>query len=150
MEEDIKILEKFTNIVKGKDYNAKNGWHAYYDDELIVLGKAIENLIKENLEHKEYIRELEERNSNLNESNNLKINKINELEKENQSYRDYLGEPPCYDNAKYIPKSKIEEKIEEWDKSIKWNNADDRYYAIKILQELMEDKWEEKRNMKIV
>ena len=39
----------------------------------------------------------------------------------------------------YIPKSKIKEKIEEWDKSIKWNNADDRYYAIKILQELLEE-----------
>ena len=39
----------------------------------------------------------------------------------------------------YIPKSKIKEKIEEWDKSIKWNNADDRYYAIKILQKLLEE-----------
>lgn len=39
-----------------------------------------------------------------------------------------------------IWKSKIKEKIEEWDKSIKWNNADDCYYAIRILHELMEDK----------
>lgn len=46
MEESIKILEKFTKIVKGKDYNDKNGWHGYYDDELRVLGKAIENLIR--------------------------------------------------------------------------------------------------------
>lgn len=40
-------------------------------------------------------------------------------EMENQSYKDYLGEPPCYDNAKYIPKSKIKEKIEELDNMIK-------------------------------
>ena len=46
MEENIKTLEKFTKIVKGKDYNTKNGWHGYYDDELRVLGKTIENLIK--------------------------------------------------------------------------------------------------------
>ena len=39
-----------------------------------------------------------------------------------------------------IPKKKIEDKIKEWDESIKWNNADDHYYAIKILQELLEDK----------
>ena len=53
MEEDIKILEEFTQIVKGKDYNAKNGWHGYYDDELIVLGQAIENLLKRNKELEE-------------------------------------------------------------------------------------------------
>ena len=39
-----------------------------------------------------------------------------------------------------IPKKKIEDKIKEYDESIKWNNADDHYYAIKILQELLEDK----------
>ena len=44
--------------------------------------------------------------------------KLQELEKENQSYRDYMGEPPCYDNASYIKKSKIKEKIEEIDKAI--------------------------------
>ena len=41
------------------------------------------------------------------------INKNKELEEENQSYRDYFGTPPCYDNADYIPKSKVREKIEE-------------------------------------
>lgn len=46
MEQDLKILEKFTKIVKGKDYNAKNGWHGYYDEELMDLGTAIERLIK--------------------------------------------------------------------------------------------------------
>lgn len=35
---------------------------------------------------------------------------------ENQSYKDYYGEPPAYENAKYIPKSKIKEKIEELNK----------------------------------
>ena len=39
-----------------------------------------------------------------------------------------------------IRKDKIKEKIEEWDKSIKWNNADDHYYAINILKELLEEK----------
>ena len=55
MEQDIKILEKFTKIVKGKDYNAKNGWHGYYDEELMDLGTAIEHLIKA-------YKELEEKN----------------------------------------------------------------------------------------
>lgn len=54
----------------------------------------------------------------------------------------------CYEQQKaeeiitnnYISKDKIKEKIEEWDKSIKWNNADDHYYAINILKELLEEK----------
>lgn len=45
IEEDIKVLQKFVKIIKGKDYNADNGWHGYYDNELIFLGKAIENIL---------------------------------------------------------------------------------------------------------
>lgn len=80
---------------------------------------------------------------------------IIKLEKENQSYRDYLGEPPCYDNASYIPKSKVKEKIEELDKKILEYEAyretgketDEEYYDFiansarkKVLQELMGEK----------
>lgn len=46
------------------------------------------------------------------------VDYMEQLEKENQSYRDYLGEPPCYDNAKYIPKSRIQAKIEEFETQI--------------------------------
>ena len=103
MEEDIKILEEFIEAV-GEEY------------EVAREKQALERIIKA-------FRELEERNSNLNESNNLKINKINKLEKENQSYRDYFGEPPCYDNAKYIPKSRIQAKIEELERKIDFLNS---------------------------
>lgn len=144
MEEDIKILEDFINNEFQKDkleMNEKGGFKIGTIYKVTELSVAIENLIKG-------YRELEERNSNLNESNNLKINKINELEKENQSYRDYLGEPPCYDNANYIQKSRIKAKIEEL------NNYDSEFcqrvinhnehtlteFVQNILQELMEDK----------
>ena len=46
-------------------------------------------------------------------------------------------------NAKFIPKSKIEEKIKELE-PINFNNADDRDYIIRVLQELLEsegNKW---------
>lgn len=72
-----------------------------------------------------------------------------ELEIENQSYRDYLGEPPCYDNASYIPKSKIKEKIEELEEERKKKdeeNTIDVFYdqidithIIEVLQELLGD-----------
>jgi hypothetical protein len=35
-------------------------------------------------------------------------------------------------------RERIKAKIEEWDKDIKWNNADDHYYAIKMMQSLLE------------
>lgn len=38
----------------------------------------------------------------------------------------------------FVSKDKIKAKIEEWDKDIKWNNADDHYYAIKMMQSLLE------------
>ena len=70
------------------------------------------------------------------------------LQEENKIFERKLREKLCMEahsqfkelQENSVPKSKIKEKIEEWDKSIKWNNADDRYYAIKVLQELMEDK----------
>lgn len=79
-----------------------------------------------------------------------------ELEMENQSYRDYYGEPPCYDNAKYIPKTKIQEKIDELEKAdkeiyIRFLESDRTNVnlstegkmtqgAIGVLKELLEDK----------
>ena len=122
VEEDIKILEESIEAV-GEEY------------EVAREKQALERIIKA-------FRELEERNSNLNESNNLKIKKINELEKENQSYRDYFGEPPCYDNAKYIPKSKAQEKIEELNQNelLCKMNFENIKFTIEVLQELMEDK----------
>ena len=61
----------------------------------------------------------------------------------NQSYKDYYGTPPCYDNAKYIPKSKVQEKIEDLKDAIQYSAnplaIDNCKYAIEILQELIED-----------
>ena len=59
------------------------------------------------------------------------LHKVNELTKENVKICDTV-------NQDFIRKSRVKEKIEEWDKSIKWANADDKYYAIKILQELLD------------
>lgn len=64
---------------------------------------------------------LEEREARLQEE----INEVCKLKAE------------LYGNS--ISKNKIREKIKEWDKGIAWANADDHYYAIKILQELLEE-----------
>jgi hypothetical protein len=118
MEEDIKILEQFLYGNKLTCENCEEKCNECYIEYEEV--QAVARLIKG----------------------------YRELEIENQSYRDYLGEPPCYDNASYIPKSKIKEKIEELKKEplkIKQNN---KYYfetdaynkiIIQVLQELIED-----------
>jgi HD superfamily phosphohydrolase len=42
-----------------------------------------------------------------------------------------------YIKEESIPRAVVEEAIIDWDKNIKWANADDHYYAIKILQEIL-------------
>ena len=119
MEEDIKELEE---IIK-----------KYRNDNVNMLDLDSNDLFKRLILKEEQVQLLE----------NL-IKGYRELEEENEELKRLANNKqwisPCYVAQNYIPKSKIKEKIEEWDKSIKWNNADDRYYAIKILKELMEDK----------
>ncbi len=139
MKEDMKILEEICNRPIQDTEGTKR------------MKQAIKNLINRN-------KELEEENKELLE---IRIsasahNQIQELRRENQSYRDYYGNPPCYDDAKYIPKSKVKEKIEElkeqykdyekrWEKAGR-NKAHPFYkYLIRIeaeidiLQELLEE-----------
>lgn len=135
IEEDIKILEDFTKIVKGKDYNAKNGWHGYYDDELMNLGTAIEHLLKA-------YKELEEENKII------KGNYIT-LCADIQMVTSELGFPgdtiiademiPMI-KENYIPVSLVEKKIEEI-KNETWYidcGVEAKQSCIEVLQELLE------------
>lgn len=61
------------------------------------------------------------------ENGELKI-KIQELEKKN-----------CTFDKAFIYEKRIKDAIEEWDRGIMWSNADDRYFAIKILKKLLEE-----------
>ena len=127
-EEDIKILEEIT------EDDLLNCWEGG-EKEFI----AIKHLLKA-------YKELEKENKELLE---LRIsasahNRIMELEKENQSYRDYHGTPPCYDNSNYIPVSLVEEKIEYYKELQnnyikKYDEVNDGLQAmINVLQELLE------------
>ena len=65
------------------------------------------------------------------------LHEISNLKKENE-IKEKNYELAIKQNISY--KQNLKDKIREWNESIKWNNADDCYYAIKILQELLEDK----------
>lgn len=138
MEEDIKILENFIRVYK--ELNEKST--DFYFNKAEIPIEIIENLIKEyNYMCKLYY-DLGSNYCDLDEKNK-------KLEKENQSYRDYFGTPPCYDDADYIPKSKLREKIEDYEERIRYYDdegieEDEQYYEYKIainyLQELLQDK----------
>lgn len=62
-----------------------------------------------------------------------------EKEKNKELIKKYMEAESIKFWNNYISKDKIKEKIKEWDKGIAWANADDHYYAIKILQDLLEE-----------
>lgn len=130
MEEDIKILEEMRKkmnktlshkIIKQEFQAIKNLIKGYRDSENIM-----ENAVKENLELKEYIRDLEEQ---IDKHVYFETTNPKEIEKN------------------YIPKSKVKEKIQELEKEYKkieetsdFIIADIIQPKIQVLQELMEDK----------
>ena len=147
MEEDIKILEEIVDIYyncagnKEQDYDMRvdmgfmkkeaqaleNLIKGYRDSENIM-----EDAVKENLELKKYIRELEEQ---IDKHVYFETTNPKEIEKN------------------FIPKSKIKEKIEEYKQEMKeirakekgliWNHRLHKLdYAIQVLQELMEDNYD--------
>jgi len=121
MEEDIKILEEI--VENYKDYFCEN-YEIIADMQLRLRDvEAIQNIIA--------------RYKELEENLNYRIRYCYRLEKE--LYGENAVELTKLEDKYYIPKSKVKEKIKEWDESIKWANADDRYYAIKILKELLEE-----------
>lgn len=86
----------------------------------IAANKTLVNLIEK--QSKE-IEELKDKNKKLRD-------KTKELIFEKQELTSALLDS--------TPNDKIKAKIEKWDKDIKWNNADDHYYAIKMMQSLLE------------
>ena len=74
---------------------------------------------------------------------NKQQKEIEELKEDYQILKDdieehriaYVDTPEFEEN--YISKGKIKEIKAKWDKSIAWANADDYYYAMKMLDELL-------------
>lgn len=101
--------------------------------------KIIQNQILEFNQTKEFANEFQVR---FYKSLENLLTRYKQMKIENQSYIDYFGNPPCYDDAKYIPKSKVKERIETLRESIKYAKDDGFWHtertkgAITVLQEL--------------
>ena len=115
-EEDIEELKRLFYSNRLTQYG-KRKLINYYQQQIEELEEIEESHRKENGELKERIKQLEDTNK-----------KLYEIGKE-------IGKQHKYTSENYIPKSKVEEKIEELIKEGRHYNAK----KIEVLQELLEE-----------
>lgn len=120
IEEDIKNAEHFIKSIKtDKEYKEENGWHGYYNKEIVELARILQHILSD------YKRVLKINEVLLKENEELKnqkatARKINELLVQR------------YSNS--ISVQKVKDKIEELIKEGRHYNAN----KIEVLQELLE------------
>ncbi len=70
IEEDIKNAEHFIKSIKtDKEYKEENGWHGYYNKEIVELARMLEHILSD---YKRVLKENEELNIRLQEEINEK------------------------------------------------------------------------------
>lgn len=133
IEDDIKNAEHFIDSIKAdKEYKEENGWHGYYNKEIVELARILEHILSD------YKRVLKMNEVLLKENEELKETYKSEKKMKNEYvklYQDLL----LKENV--IPIQKIKDKIEELNKEIKSCAEIDAIFKIKqqqILQELLE------------
>ena len=115
IEEDIKNAEHFINSIKtDKEYKEENGWHGYYNKEIVDLARILEHILsdykrvlKDNEKLKEYIAKA----PNLDEMTATKYRNIQQdAYIQGRAEEQQKAEQIIYEN--YIPIQKIKDKIE--------------------------------------
>ena len=101
IEEDIKNAEHFIDSIKtDKEYKEENGWHGYYNKEIVELTRILEHILSD------YKRVLKE-NEELKKSK-ITYEKVRDIQEKNRNIVD----------NKYIPKQKIKDIIDRIDYDI--------------------------------
>lgn len=60
IEEDIKNAKHFINSIKtDKEYKEENGWHGYYNKEIVELARMLEHILSD---YKRVLKENEQKN----------------------------------------------------------------------------------------
>lgn len=96
IEEDIKNAEHFIKSIKtDKEYKEENGWHGYYNKEIVELARILQHILSD------YKRVLKE-NDELKKSK-ITYERVKNIQIENKEIV----------NKKYISKQKIKDEIEE-------------------------------------
>ena len=125
IEEDIKNAEHFINSIKtDKEYKEENGWHGYYNKEIVELARMLEHILSD------YKRVLKE-------------NEILKEEKE-QAWEEWNN----LERGSYETKQKLKQQIkelqkenEEWDR--KFCNLQNLYFKLQDESELKRKEYQE-------
>ena len=131
IEEDIKNAEHFIKSIKiDKEYKEENGWHGYYNKEIVELARILQHILSD------YKRVLKE--------NEILKNKLLDTLKGQKAIEE---ETPQYVKENYISKEKIKDKIEALKNNPIKIKQNDKYYfetdaynkiIQQVLQELLE------------
>ena len=134
IKEDIENAEHFIkSIKKDKEYKEENGWHGYYNKEIVELTRILEHILSD---YKRVLKENEE--LKFKERSRI-IGKYGDVE-----IHDLINRTLSND---YIPVQKVKDKIEEYKNILKTCNKAkdiDRIKAINErileLEELLEER----------
>ena len=155
LEEDIKNAEHFIDSIKtDKEYKEENGWHGYYNKEIVELTRILEHILSD------YKRVLKINKVLLKENKELKI-KNNAIKRESEAYAEHMirldnelnleKEKSKYEwirqnclsqelvNKLYIPIQKVKDKISErqFELQQEYKDFEDDSILI-VLQDLIE------------
>lgn len=125
IKEDIKNAEHFIKSIKtDKEYKEENGWHGYYNKEIVELARILEHILSDYKRVLKENEELKEDRDKFKKALGKRITYCNELEKD------------LFENCSnyVIPKQIVKDKIEELIKEGRHYNAN----KIEVLQELLE------------
>ncbi len=102
IEEDIKNAEHFIKSIKtDKEYKEGNGWHGYYNKEIVELARILEHILSD---YKRVLKENEE---------------LKRLVAHKNGYTKKLEEDLFENCSNYvIPVQKVKDKIEEYKKML--------------------------------
>jgi len=120
IEDDIKNAEHFIDSIKtDKEYKEENGWHGYYNKEIVELTRILEHILSD---YKRVLKENEELKETYKSEKKMK----NEYVK---LYQDLL----LKENV--IPVQKVKDKIEEYKNMLKTCNKVKDIDRIKAINE---------------
>ncbi len=113
IEDDIKNAEHFIDSIKtDKEYKEENGWHGYYNKEIVELTRILEHILSD------YKRVLKENEDLKNEIMEKDLEIIGKEEYTKASMKEIIAQYYT-SNEDCIPKSKIKDIIDRIDYDIK-------------------------------
>ena len=130
IEEDIKNAEHFINSIKtDKEYKEENGWHGYYNKEIVELARILENILSD---YQIVLKENEHKTEKI-ENQKAELAILNEKQKDFNKLQNTISSYKGQFRRQEKENEKINsliKKLEEDSKEQQWiQTVDDEYLA---------------------